>query len=480
MPYSSKKDLPKSVQSLPDGAKKIFMAAFNAFMDDNPDASDEQAFKVAWSAVKRKYKKDENDKWVVKDHATVEIEESLFLDAADLKITQDGYLVAQPKVARTGIQDYRGWEVGRPNVPTIRLYRPEEEVFDANSLKSIAFKPITIEHPKVLIDSKNWKKFAKGTTGNEIVRDGEFVRVPMMVMDSEAIEDIKSGKRQISLGYTAELIDEAGKTEDGRDYDMVQTNIRINHLAVVTAARGGSKLILGDAEPDEELPMANMKTILVDGISLEVPDTAAAVIQRNEERQQAEVKRLSDAASVAQTQIGELTAKLSDAHKASEETKGKVVALEAQLKDAQITPAKLDEMVKVRSTIVDKAKAIVGDALVVDGKTEMEIKRQAVEKSIGDAAIVATLSDEAVNGAFVALKTPEAGSRQLADHLSGGAKPSGMPGVFTPNVFGVSGAPKTQFSDSRQTAWENRGKTMREAWRDAGAALPNPRTPGAA
>jgi cation transport regulator len=78
MPYSSKKDLPKQVQGLPDHAKSIFMAAFNAAMKDTKD--EERAFKIAWAAVKRKFKKD-GDKWVAKDG--FESEETIVMDATD-------------------------------------------------------------------------------------------------------------------------------------------------------------------------------------------------------------------------------------------------------------------------------------------------------------------------------------------------------------------------------------------------------------
>ena len=46
-----------------------------------------------------------------------------------IRTTADGYLVATPRIARTGIQIYNGAEVGRPEMPQVRIYRPPEEVF---------------------------------------------------------------------------------------------------------------------------------------------------------------------------------------------------------------------------------------------------------------------------------------------------------------------------------------------------------------
>src|SRR4051812_27104347 len=93
--------------------------------------------------------------------------------------TADGYLAAFAKVARTGIQEYRGSELGRPDLGVVRVYRPPEEVFSADALHSFAHRPVTLRHPSQPVSSKNWRKHAGGQTGDEVVRDGEYIRVPM-------------------------------------------------------------------------------------------------------------------------------------------------------------------------------------------------------------------------------------------------------------------------------------------------------------
>jgi cation transport regulator len=67
MPYSEIKDLPDSVRNhLPEHAQVIFLKALNnAFEEyknpskrrDKKSSAEEVAFKVAWAAVKKKYKK---------------------------------------------------------------------------------------------------------------------------------------------------------------------------------------------------------------------------------------------------------------------------------------------------------------------------------------------------------------------------------------------------------------------------------------
>lgn len=68
MPYSKITELPASVkEALPVGAQRIFMAAFNSASRDGK--SETSAFKIAWSAVKVKYRRT-GDKWVKKQLST--------------------------------------------------------------------------------------------------------------------------------------------------------------------------------------------------------------------------------------------------------------------------------------------------------------------------------------------------------------------------------------------------------------------------
>jgi cation transport regulator len=75
MPYSHNRELPESVRdNLPTHAQDIYREAFNSAFGqyDTPDerqggtTREETAHKVAWSAVKNSYEKNENGEWVAK------------------------------------------------------------------------------------------------------------------------------------------------------------------------------------------------------------------------------------------------------------------------------------------------------------------------------------------------------------------------------------------------------------------------------
>ena len=75
MPYDTIKELPNSVRdNLPKHAQEIYKEAFNSAWDEYDDPSkrrgdasrEETAHRVAWSAVKDEYEKNDDGDWVKK------------------------------------------------------------------------------------------------------------------------------------------------------------------------------------------------------------------------------------------------------------------------------------------------------------------------------------------------------------------------------------------------------------------------------
>jgi len=72
MPYDKLSDLPDSVKNnLPKHAQEIYQAAFNSAWEQYKDpkerrddaSREEVSHRVAWSAVEKKYEKDERGRW---------------------------------------------------------------------------------------------------------------------------------------------------------------------------------------------------------------------------------------------------------------------------------------------------------------------------------------------------------------------------------------------------------------------------------
>lgn len=95
---------------------------------------------------------------------------------------------------RTGIQDYLGYEVDPDNAhglrdkSTVKVYRPESEVFKADSLATFAAAPVTVDHPSTPVTADNWRALGVGEINGDVVRDGQRVRVPIIVRDATAVK----------------------------------------------------------------------------------------------------------------------------------------------------------------------------------------------------------------------------------------------------------------------------------------------------
>ncbi|WP_257010959.1 DUF2213 domain-containing protein [Sphingobium yanoikuyae] len=160
----------------------------------------------------------------------------------------DGRIAAVAKFARSGCYTYSGAEVGRPDLGTVTVYRPEDEVFSDDAMASFAHKAITLDHPSEGVTAANWKSVSVGFTEGRVARDGGFIEIPLMLADASAVAAYDSGRaRELSAGYSCELVWGDGVAPDGTPFQAKQTRIRGNHIAQVPAGRAGSDCRIGDS-----------------------------------------------------------------------------------------------------------------------------------------------------------------------------------------------------------------------------------------
>lgn len=362
----------------------------------------------------------------------------------DVKRTKEGYLVASPRVARTGIQVYSGKDMKKDNMAQVRVYRPEAEVFHADALVSMAHRPMTNDHPTRMITADNWRQHAIGFTGGDVARDGDYIRVPLTLMDGAAIRAYDAGKKELSAGYDCDIEWTPGKLADGSEYDAIQRNIRINHLALVDVGRAGPECRIGDGgdvtSDNEEDDMAEikLKVIAVDGFSIETTDQGAQAIAKLQ-------SQLTDAKTALDT--------ATTAHKTA------IAAKDTELgtKDAEITKlkgqvldaSKLDALVAERSSVLTIAAKVAPD-MKFDGKTCAEIRRLSVAAKLGDDK-VKDKSDDYVSALFdglasVSADTGDTHHDPVRDHFQVHKPgPAGGPkvGTYDHMVSGMTDAWKT-------------------------------------
>lgn len=167
--------------------------------------------------------------------------------------TKDGYLKCENSIfGRTGFQTYLGRELvgmGFGDDELVQVFRDEDDVFSEDSLETFIGKPVTLGHPNVDVTVSNIKDLGKGYILGKPYRDGDNVVGDIMITDEETIRLVEEDKlRELSLGYQTKLI---------RDEDKVrQTEIYVNHLALVERGRAGTSRIM-----DEEVNMDKEKLL---------------------------------------------------------------------------------------------------------------------------------------------------------------------------------------------------------------------------
>lgn len=169
-----------------------------------------------------------------KEMKTVQrFEEAEVLDYVENE--EDGFLTVEIAATRTGVMPYYDWDTGE----IINELKPPEEIFSDLTMGSLKGVPVTDRHPPVMVDSNNWMDFTKGTTHQDVRQEDNLLVISETIFDDNLIAYVKSGKKaQVSIGFRADLEEESGEFE-GEQYDRIQRNIRINHVAHVEQGRAG-------------------------------------------------------------------------------------------------------------------------------------------------------------------------------------------------------------------------------------------------
>lgn len=308
---------------------------------------------------------------------------------------EHGFLVDRPIVARIGAQIYK-----TPHGDRVE-FRPASEVFKADSLQSFAGKPLTIGH--VTVTPKNAKDVVVGSCSGAGIPSGQGVEVPINVYAENAINSAKNKTAaELSVGYTSEDIEESGwgSNETGEyillkdmkaddvipagwvKFDAVQTNIKVNHIAMVFRGRAGiAKLNLDSIQEmpyysevqltNEDLKMVKIK---IDSAEVEVSENVAQ--------------------HIATIQAAVATAQ------------GKADGLEAE---RDILKSKLDGVPAQIEEAVKKVKADISDhSAIVTAATEIGIKCDGLDTKAIKAAYVkevfgndvSTKTDAYIDNAF--------------------------------------------------------------------------------
>lgn len=310
------------------------------------------------------------------------------------RITDEGFLLAPAVLARAGnVQEYSSRELGLPGENrTLRLYRPPEEVSATDSVASFESGTITFKHPTENVNAKNWKLVAVGDV-RDVKVDGVEMKGQVMIRDHQAVRAVLDGTSQISNGYSFELDAKSGTTPDGVAYDGIQRQIRGNHTAIVPAARGGVTCRIADHFTTEEPPMST-RTIVLDGVSLDLESTQASLVEKIVGDAKRAEKAATDAFAAATKEVTDARTALKTATDATTKLVADHAAVVADLTAKILKPEQIEALAAERAKVVGDA-ALLCPEFKPAGKTVPAIRAEVL------ATVIA--SDEALKPVALAV-----------------------------------------------------------------------------
>lgn len=296
---------------------------------------------------------------------------------------------------------------------------PEEILSDA-TVSSANSKPVTDGHHG-LVTKDNSHDLMKGFTASNGHVEGNMLYNDITITDPNLISQIKNGsKRELSIGFETQM-DPTSGTYNGAKYDAVQRNIRINHVAVVPKGRAGHEVrLIGDSaeaveqvEPSEEKGnQMETRVVRADGQNITVAADDVEKITKLDADNSAKAKQIADLNAKIkdlQDEKAKIEGNADESAKKADAAEAKVASLEDDKKklQKQVDSLKGDAFDK-RLELIDQVKDFVGDsAYDYHGKSDRDMKIDAVKAVRGDAIDFKDKSDEFVDAAFQLLEKPK-------------------------------------------------------------------------
>ena len=295
-----------------------------------------------------------------------------------------------------------------------------QELLSDSTVESANNKPVTDDHPPEMVTIDNTKKYMSGITSNNAHVKGNTLRVDMVISDKDLINDISSGKEELSIGFRTEVKNIAGDFE-GEHYDSQQTNIQINHIAVVDRGRAGHSIRLtGDSASmliQDKRTETKMDTEIVrlDGREITVNSKDASFVKETDRKiykqdaaENNEIAKLKATIADLKKQLAAAKSGKDDNGKDKEselaKSKAKTDALEKELQDtkAKFSPENINKRVNNRVRLQQDAAEYLANDYDFADKSDRQIKVDAiktVKKDFDDKNV----TDGRIDGLFEAL-----------------------------------------------------------------------------
>lgn len=236
-----------------------------------------------------------------------------------------------------------------PDGSARRELRHPDEVFKADSLRTLDTAAVTIGHPG-MVTPQNWRSLSVGDM-RDSRPSGKLVASEAHVRDGTALARVDSGELvELSCGYACDLEMSSG-TFDGEEYDAIQRNIKYNHVALLPDGAGRAG------------PLARLH---VDGADEVGVEDSSDETRKNPGHY---TPGMSDEAKDLKVRLDAATTDLVAVRAENEKLRGERDQLKSELdksrKDAadatkSASQERIDARVKERMTVIDGARLLAG------------------------------------------------------------------------------------------------------------------------
>jgi len=318
---------------------------------------------------------------------------------------------------RDGFLEYAGAEIGKePSDKIFKIYRSPATIANvAGLMKGI---PLTDDHVDLDKPVENAKGGVTDAVMIDLNDDNTHSRLAIkntIKLDDDASEILQTGKRELSLGYKADLVE-----SDSEEYDFEQLNIKPHHLAIVDQGRCGSMCSFIDKKTKDDNMFKNKKANKYVMVGLdsagapnmqEIVDMTIALPEAIKAMPIDELKKLApklqaiianagvgeapavdadadavvdedekDADDVAAKDADDMDAK--DADDADEQKAKDEEAEKVDVKDSAVFKDALDKAVassvRTHTEVITKARDFVDEKYIFTGKDTKQIMRDAL------------------------------------------------------------------------------------------------------
>jgi len=333
-----------------------------------------------------------------------------------------GGILLDAAVARVGVLTYSDGD------RTWNELLPEEEVFAANSTDTLRGSAVTVLHPPEMVTAETWERDAVGHPTGDASREGDFLVVPVAVQRADAVKRVNLGDlHDVSTGYTCR-VERAPGVWRGQPYEMVQRDLRYNHVALLPEGdgragvqvslrlNGGAVEVRAEAAP-RKAPMDPKN----EAHTAQVPPGAAPKNNAEPEHAQelaglrAQLTAVTQALTAATAKIAQL-----EAAESAEPSEGVNNAVTEEMVPEEVKNSIAEKRLALWSTVSD----VLGRGVKLNGKTERELKELVAAKILGDEKIARGLPlanlDGILLGASSATRTnaSASGLRSLGEAIA--------------------------------------------------------------